>query len=86
MDFGVIDTILDLSDSNRTGSDNLRESGDFSDDISKSGFMGWKHHDDLSVRSSFTHDRSIQLDGSEETQSSYPKAILMISKRLFKFS
>jgi hypothetical protein len=65
MDFGVIDTIFDLSDSNRTGSDNLRESGDFSDDISKSGFMGWKHHDDLSVRSSFTLDRSIQLDGSE---------------------
>jgi len=65
MDFGVIDTILDLSDSNRTGSDNLRESGDFSDDISKSGFMGWKHHDDLSVRSSFTLDRSIQLDGSD---------------------
>eukprot|EP00574_Skeletonema_japonicum_P005049 CAMPEP_0201733222 /NCGR_PEP_ID=MMETSP0593-20130828/30943_1 /ASSEMBLY_ACC=CAM_ASM_000672 /TAXON_ID=267983 /ORGANISM="Skeletonema japonicum, Strain CCMP2506" /LENGTH=567 /DNA_ID=CAMNT_0048226333 /DNA_START=12 /DNA_END=1715 /DNA_ORIENTATION=+ len=66
MDFGVVDTILDLSDSNRTGGDyyNFRESGDFSDDTSKSGFMGWRHHDDISLKSSFSHDRSKELDGS----------------------
>ena len=66
MDFGVTETILDLSDSNRTGADsNLRES-EFSDDISKSGFMGWKHHDDMSVRSSYTLNRSFQLDSSDK--------------------
>ena len=68
MDFGVNESILDLSDSNRTGSvDNnyLGESG-FSDDISKSGFMGWKQQDDISVRSSFTIDKSIQLGNSDD--------------------
>jgi hypothetical protein len=65
MDFGVNECILDLSDSNRTGDNNLRGS-EFSDDISNSGFMGWKHKDDRSVKSSFTLDKSIQLDGSDK--------------------
>jgi len=65
MDFGVNESILDSSDSNRTGNHNLRES-EFSDDISNSGFMGWKHKDDSSVQSSFTTlDKGIQLDGSD---------------------
>ena len=59
MDFGVVEGI-DSSDSN-----NFNESST-SDNMSKSGFMGWKHHDDISVRSSYTHDRSFQRDGSDE--------------------
>lgn len=68
MDFGVTDTALNLSDSNESGSDNsnLKGSGDFSDEVSKSGFMGWKHYDDISVRSSYTHDKSSELDGSDK--------------------
>lgn len=63
MDFGVTEQTLDLSDSNRTGAmdKSLRDSG--SDYLSNS-FLGW-NHDDRSVTSLFTHDRSIQLeDGS----------------------
>ena len=59
MDFGVVEGI-ESSDSN-----NFNESST-SDNMSKSGFMGWKHHDDISVRSSYTHDRSFQRDGSDE--------------------
>ena len=68
MDFGVTETALNLSDSNESGSDNsnLKGSGDFSDEVSKSGFMGWKHYDDISVRSSYTHDKSSELDGSDK--------------------
>jgi len=68
MDFGVTETALNLSDSNKSGSDNsnLKGSGDFSDEVSKSGFMGWKHYDDISVRSSNTHDKSSELDGSDK--------------------
>ena len=66
MDFGVSESTLNSSGSNFSGSDNnLKESGDFSDDVSKSGFMGWRHHDE-SLRSSFTHDKSSELDGSDK--------------------
>ena len=61
MDFGVVEGIVDSSDSNN----NFNESST-SDNMSKSGFMGWKHHDDISVRSSYSHDRSFQRDGSDE--------------------
>ena len=70
MDFGVIETILDLSDSNRSSDQAFRGSGDYSDDVSNSGFMGWKHHDDISVKSSFTLDKSIQRGGSDDNDSS----------------
>lgn len=59
MDFGVVEGIVDSSDSN-----NFNESS--TSDMSKSGFVGWKHHDDISVRSSYTHDRSFQRDSSDE--------------------
>ena len=65
MDFGVNEAI-GLSDSNRAGADNNLRESEFSDDISKCGFMGWKHHDDMSVRSSYTLNRSFQLDGSDK--------------------
>lgn len=67
MDFGFIENVLDLSESNKSGSDhnNLRGSGDFSE-VSKSGFMGWKHQDDMSLGSSYTHDKSSEQDGSDK--------------------